>query len=73
MTSKTRQTARAAATRAMGAVGPLFLVSGFVLQLLPHFDIGWTGTVRDREIAVAVTLFGGTLPAWLMYRVYLGV
>jgi hypothetical protein len=57
----------------MGAVGPLFLVSGFVLQLLPHFDIGWTGTVRDREIAVAVTLFGGTLPAWLMYRVYLGV
>jgi len=57
----------------MGAVGPLFLVSGFVLQLLPHFDIGWTGTVRDRKIAVAVTLFGGTLAAWLMYRVYLGV
>jgi hypothetical protein len=36
---------------ALGIVGALFLVSGFVLQLLPHFGIGPGGTNGSRAEA----------------------
>jgi len=53
---------------ALGIVGALFLVSGFVLQLLPHFGVGPGGTNGSRAWALAVTLFGGTLAGWVIYR-----
>jgi hypothetical protein len=54
---------------AIGIVGALFLVSGFVLQLLPHFGVGPGGTTGSRALALALTLCAGSLTAWLMYRV----
>jgi hypothetical protein len=52
---------------ALGIVGALFLVSGFVLQLLPHFGVGPGGTNGSRAVALALTLGAGTLAAWLLY------
>jgi protein-S-isoprenylcysteine O-methyltransferase Ste14 len=52
---------------AIGAVGALFLSSGFLLQLLPHFGIGPSGTSQSRALALALTLCAGSLAAWLLY------
>jgi hypothetical protein len=54
---------------AIGIVGALFLVSGFVLQLPPHFGVGPGGTNGSRALALALTLCAGSLTAWLMYCV----
>ncbi len=53
---------------ALGGTGAAFLVFGFVLQLLPHFGVGPGGTNGSRGWALALTLCGGTLSAWLIYR-----
>lgn len=62
-----RSSAAEARDKAIGIVGGLFLVSGFVLQLLPHFGVGPGGTNGSRAWALAVTLCAGSLAAWLLY------
>ena len=46
----------------------LFLVAGFVLQLLPHYGVGPGGTNGSRAWVLPLTLCGGFLTAWLMDR-----